>query len=277
MTRADFRDRLLECLGGDWPEPSPLKVKYGEARKGDGYSVVQLTYEAEPDDPIPAILFDSQVGDQREPGSGNLRLASAQWSVASGQERTSGPGRRGNASYGRGTRQNWDTSCSARTRSVSRSGNWGTAIRDAIWKQFLFLKYVVAGKCMAWKNILDMRRAVDMLTSRDEVDSNRLGCYGHSMGSTHAWLVGPWEPRLKAIVGNCCLPTCAAIHDKQLLHCFPNFIPGIQQFGDTPDIAGLNRSSCAPSELRRARRRQSHRGSTSRDEGYRSGVPVDAR
>jgi hypothetical protein len=59
------------------------------------------------------------------------------------------------------------------------------------------------------------------------------------MGSTHTWLVGPWEPRLKCLVGNCCLPTYAAIHRTHILHCFPNFIPGWFQYGDTPDIAGL--------------------------------------
>ena len=59
------------------------------------------------------------------------------------------------------------------------------------------------------------------------------------MGSTHTWLVDPWEPRLKCLVGNCCLPTDAAIHRKRLLHCFPNFIPGLLPHGDTPDIAGL--------------------------------------
>ena len=92
---------------------------------------------------------------------------------------------------------------------------------------------------MAWKNILDMRRAVDFLVSRPEVIGEKLGCYGHSMGSTHTWLVGPWEPRLKCLVGNCCLPTYKAIHDNHMLHCFPNFVPGIHQYGDTPDIAGL--------------------------------------
>jgi hypothetical protein len=59
------------------------------------------------------------------------------------------------------------------------------------------------------------------------------------MGSTHTWLVGPWDERLKCLVGNCCLPTYAAIHRTKILHCFPNFIPGLEQFGDTPDIAGL--------------------------------------
>src|SRR5690606_24753494 len=50
---------------------------------------------------------------------------------------------------------------------------------------------------------------------------------------------GPWEPRLKCVIGNCCLPTYAAIHRTKILHCFPNFVPGLFQFGDTPDIAGL--------------------------------------
>jgi hypothetical protein len=106
-------------------------------------------------------------------------------------------------------------------------------------ERYLFLKYTVEGKCLAWKHILDMRRAVDLLCSRPEVQADRLGCYGHSMGSTHTWLVGPWEPRLKALCGNCCLPTYEAIHKHEMLHCFPNFIPGLHQYGDTPDIAAL--------------------------------------
>ena len=92
---------------------------------------------------------------------------------------------------------------------------------------------------MAWKNILDMRRAIDYLQSRNEVLDDRIGCYGHSMGSTHLWLVGPWEPRLKALVGNCCLPTYAGIHREEMLHCFPNYVPGIYPEADTPDIAAL--------------------------------------
>ena len=92
---------------------------------------------------------------------------------------------------------------------------------------------------MAWKNVLDMRCAVDYLCSRPEVLAHQIGCYGHSMGSTHAWLVGPLEPRLQCIVGNCCLPTYEAIEAGHLLHCFPNFVPGWAQFGDTPDIASL--------------------------------------
>ena len=35
------------------------------------------------------------------------------------------------------------------------------------------------------------------------------------------------------------MPTYNAIHDTKILHCFPNYIPGWMNFGDTPDIASL--------------------------------------
>jgi len=112
-------------------------------------------------------------------------------------------------------------------------------LRGGAFERFEFLRYVVDGKCMAWKNILDMRRAIDYLCTRPDVQHDRIGCYGHSMGSTHTWLVGPWENRLKCLIGNCCLPTYAGIHRTHILHCFPNFIPGWFAHGDTPHIAAL--------------------------------------
>ena len=93
---------------------------------------------------------------------------------------------------------------------------------------------------MAWKNILDMRRAVDLLVSLPEVESEKVGCYGHSMGSTHTWLVGPWEPRLEVpgrVTVVCRLTrrftgsTCCTV--------FRTSFRGLFEYGDTPDIAGL--------------------------------------
>jgi hypothetical protein len=49
----------------------------------------------------------------------------------------------------------------------------------------------------------------------------------------------PFEPRLKCAVGNCCLPTYSGIHEHMLTHCFPNFIPGWNQYGDHQDIAAM--------------------------------------
>src|SRR4051794_37967400 len=35
------------------------------------------------------------------------------------------------------------------------------------------------------------------------------------------------------------MPTYAAMERTDLIHCFPNYVPGWRQVGDTPDIAAM--------------------------------------
>ena len=196
------------------------------------------SFVSEPNDPIPALLLvpDKVNAEKPAPGICVWHQHNGEWHLGKSEP----AGLLGNPMHHTGAalaKEGFVVLCIDALGFEEREK--GYALRAGELERYLFLRYVVAGKCMAWKNILDMRRAVDFLASRPEVQSNKLGCYGHSMGSTHTWLVGPWEPRLKALVGNCCLPTYAAIHRTQILHCFPNFIPGLFQYGDTPDIASL--------------------------------------
>lgn len=234
-----FRTRLLECLGGPWPEPCELRPHVHETIERDGYRIESVSFQAEPDDRVPALLLVPEGVDAGHPAP-----AVAVWHQHNGEwhlGKSEPAGLAGNPMHHTGValaRDGYVVLCPDALCFEQRQDPSGI-LQDGDFERFEFLRYVVAGKCMAWKNILDMRRAVDYLCSRPEVDGDRIGCYGHSMGSTHTWLVGPWEPRLKCLVGNCCLPTYAAIHRTRLLHCFPNFIPGLLQFGDTPDVCGL--------------------------------------
>lgn len=53
--------------------------------------------------------------------------------------------------------------------------------------------------------VFDSLKAVDYLVDRPDVDAQRLGTVGMSMGSSTAQWVGALEPRLKVIVDICCL------------------------------------------------------------------------
>jgi len=53
------------------------------------------------------------------------------------------------------------------------------------------------------KAIWDNIRAVDLLTSFPEVDSQRIGVIGHSLGGHNAMFTAAFDPRLKAIVSSC--------------------------------------------------------------------------
>ena len=234
---AGFREQLLQCLGGPWPEPCDLNAVLRETIQQEGYRIESVYYEAEPGDRIPALLLIPDGIDANHPAP-----AVAVWHQHAGQwhlGKTEPAGLAGAPMHHTGValaREGYVVLCPDALCFEERQS---PDVKAGAYERFEFLRYVVQGKCMAWKNILDMRRAIDYLSSRPEVQKDRIGCYGHSMGSTHTWLVGPWEPRLKCLVGNCCLPTYAAIHRTHLLHCFPNFIPGLFQYGDTPDIVAL--------------------------------------
>jgi dienelactone hydrolase len=234
---SDLRRKLGECLGGPWPDPCDLKPIVRETNQKDGYRLESVTYEVEPGDAVPAYVLVPDGVNASHPAP-----AVAVWHQHNGAYhlgKVEPAGLAGSAMHHTGValaKLGYVVICPDALCFGERQNK---ALQGGNFERFEFLRYVVANKCMAWKNILDMRRAIDYLCSRPEVRHDRLGCYGHSMGSTHTWLVGPWEPRLKCLVGNCCLPTYAAIHRTHILHCFPNFIPGWFQHGDTPDIAGL--------------------------------------
>ena len=234
-----LRRRVQDSLGGPWPEPCPLRPRITKREQRDGYRLEWLDYEVERDDRVPAILLVPDGVDAEHPAPGI-----AVWHQHAGQYhlgKSEPAGLAGNEMHHTGValcREGYVVLCPDALCFEDRQDPDGKLERQR-YERFEFLRYVVAGKCMAWKNILDMRRAVDYLGSRPEVISERLGCYGHSMGSTHTWLVGPFEPRLKCLVGNCCLPTYAGIHRTKIIHCFPNFIPGLAEYGDTPLLCGL--------------------------------------
>lgn len=237
MATADFRDRLLQCLGGDWPTPPPLNVRLRETIPREGFTIHSVYYDAEPNDAIPAMLLipDGVTPEKPAPAVAICHQHNGEWHLGKSEP----AGLAGNPMHHTGAalaKQGYVVLCpDAQCFEERRSPH----LKNGDYERFEFLRSVIAGRCMAWKNILDMKRAIDFLVSRKEVQADKIGCYGHSMGSTHTWLVGPWEPRIKCLVGNCCLPTYAGIHKEHLLHCFPNFIPGLGQYGDTPDIAAL--------------------------------------
>ena len=234
-----LRTIYQKCLGGPFPDPCPLNPQIKEVIQKDGYRIESLTFEARPGDRIPALLLIPDKVTSAKPAPGI-----AVWHQHNGEfhlGKTEPAGLAGNPMHHTGlalVREGYVVLCPDALCFEERQDPTGK-LKDGAYERFEFLTEVVRGRSMAWRNVLEMKRAVDLLCSRAEVKHDRLGCYGHSMGSTHAWLIGPLEPRLKCIIGNCCLPTYEAIEENHLLHCFPNYVPGWKLYGDTPDIAAL--------------------------------------
>jgi hypothetical protein len=234
-----MREAYLECLGGPFPDPEPLHIETGQTTQKDDYRIISLSYETEPGDRVPALLLipDSASSDHPLPGIAVWHQHNGEYHLGKSEP----AGLAGNPMHHTAValaREGYVVLCPDALCFEERQDPTGI-LKGGEYERFEFLRQIVRGRSLAWKSILDMKRAIDLLSDRPEVISDRLGCYGHSMGSTHAWLVSPLEPRLKCTIGNACLPTYEAIEDEHLLHCFPNFVPGWLNYGDTPEIAGL--------------------------------------
>ena len=232
-----FVNHLLDCLGGSWPAAPALDSRTEDIIQRDGYIMEKVSYRVEPEERVSAWLLIPESTDTTNKASGIAVWHQHANDYALGKSEPAGL--IGDPAHHTGValvKEGYVVLC---PDALCFEDRQNSMLQGQDFERFVFLKYLVEGQCLAWKNILDMRRAIDYLCQRPDVDASAIGCYGHSLGSTFTWLLGPWEPRLKCLVGNCCLPTYDAIHRTHLLHSYSNFIPGLKQYGDIEDIAAL--------------------------------------
>ena len=228
---------MLECLGGDWPDPCPLEPEIEDHIQRDGYTIEKVSYQVEPNERVSAYVLIPAGVTPECPAPGIAVWHQHDNNFALGKSEPAGL--IGDPMHFTGValaREGYVVFCPDALCFEERQD---AVLRGGDFERFLFLRYVVEGKCLAWKYILDMKRGIDYFCSRSDVVEDQIGCYGHSLGSIFTWLLGPWEDRLKCLIGNCCLPTYEAVHRVQLLHGLSLFIPNLKRFGDTPDIAAL--------------------------------------
>ena len=90
---------------------------------------------------------------------------------------------------------------------------------------------------MLWDDI----RTVDYLASRPEVDKNRLGCVGLSVGGYRSFMLAALDPRIKAGVDVGWMTSFGSQIKRHVIHSvgLTFHIPGLYRYLDLPDLAGL--------------------------------------
>jgi dienelactone hydrolase len=90
---------------------------------------------------------------------------------------------------------------------------------------------------IAWR-VWDVMRTLDYIATRPELDARRVGCMGISGGGTATLFSAALEPRIRAAMVSGYLNT---FRDSigSLAHCIDNYVPGILNWAEMHDIAGL--------------------------------------
>ena len=124
----------------------------------------------------------------------------------------------------------------------ANTSEWYAAVNSACGEYEHLTAKTIFTAGSTWPGILawDDMRSVDYLVSRPEVDPNRIGCAGLSIGGLRTvHLIGA-DPRIKAA---CAVGWMTAFHTqlrKHLRnHTWMIYVPGLYRAMDFPDIASL--------------------------------------
>jgi dienelactone hydrolase len=97
---------------------------------------------------------------------------------------------------------------------------------------------LLAGKTIAGLRVFEAKRAADYLATREEVDMSRIGSMGFSGGGMVASLSAALDDRVRATV-LCGYPSTYLASILARPHCLDNYIPGILEHGEMPDLLEL--------------------------------------
>jgi hypothetical protein len=97
---------------------------------------------------------------------------------------------------------------------------------------------LMVGQTLIGWRVWDVMRTLDYMATRSDLDSQRVGCMGISGGGTATLFSTAIEPRLRVAMVSGYLNT---FRDSvgSLAHCVDNYVPGILNWAEMHDIAGL--------------------------------------
>jgi dienelactone hydrolase len=97
---------------------------------------------------------------------------------------------------------------------------------------------LLVGQTMVGWRVWDIMRTLDYIATRSELDSNRVGCMGISGGGTVTVFSAALDPRIRVGLVSGYLNT---FRDSvgSLAHCIDNYVPGILNWAEMHDVAGL--------------------------------------
>ncbi len=229
------RRELWSLLGGLPLKHRPKPPKLLKTEQGAGYTLEHLELDLNGIEPVPALLLIPEHRQKRAPGLLYIHAHGGTYEL--GKEELL-KGRRVLPAYAPMVAEKGvitlaiDSWCFSERKHdpEGRNGEWDT------FKRMLWYGQVLFGMMM-----FDEYQAVSYLSSRAEVDPQRIGAFGLSMGSTKAWWLAALDPRIKVCLDLCCLTDFEELIKINNLkgHGIYYYVPGLLKHFQTRQINEL--------------------------------------
>jgi dienelactone hydrolase len=187
IRRGHILAHLQEVMG-----PLPAKKQADttfevvSARREPGYLLQKISIASEPGDRVPAwLLIPDSVARSRKTAPAMLCLHQT---VAIGKDEPAGLGSNPDLDYARELAERGYVTI------APDYPNFGEYKRDVY-----AMGYASASMKAIWNNM----RAVDVLQGLDQVDPDRIGAIGHSLGGHNAIFTALFDPRIRVVVSSC--------------------------------------------------------------------------
>jgi dienelactone hydrolase len=238
--RSEIRRVVLTSLGELPPRPSPASVKVVSVDKKEGYRVEKFVFHNGVDMEVPGYVA---IPDKRQ---GRLPAILTMHGHGSSKENMFGYQPTSQYVSEMLARQGYvvlgiDSYFNGERRGKGPAGEREMQARNSDQEMSLFKLNLWLGRTLWGMMLRDEQIALDYLASRPEVDPNRIGAQGMSMGSTRSWWLAAIDDRIKAVVGVACFTRYEDIISTRNLraHGIYYFVPGILKHFDSEGIMAL--------------------------------------
>lgn len=227
------RRQALYALLGDLPERSrPIAARTIAEEDRGAYVLEKLVLDLNGIEPVPAYFVRPRESRGRTPvvlyhhaHGGNYVLGKDE--LIAGRDALQSPP--------------YAEALTARGYAALAIDFWLFGERRGRSESELFKEMLWQGQVLWGMMVYDSLRAIDYLATRPDVDLDRLGTLGLSMGSTMAWWVAALDARVRVCIDLCCLTDFQALIEARGLdgHGIYYYVPGLLKHFDTAAINAL--------------------------------------
>jgi len=218
------RKQLYRLLGELPPRDRAISAKTRSAERHGPYMLERLVLDLNGLEPVPAYFI--------RPAAGSGPWPAVLYNHAHGGDYALG---KDELIRGRDALQQppYAEALTARGLCALCIDHWAFGERAGRRESEIFKEMLWRGRVMWGMVVYDSLRALDYLASRPDVQPDRIGTLGISMGSTMAWWTAALDERVKVTVDICCLTEFEDLIAARGLdgHGIYYYVPGLLKAG----------------------------------------------